>query len=237
MGKKLEHLAIIMDGNGRWAKERGLSVKEGHQAGANNLKNIAEAVLEEGIPNLSVYAFSTENWKRSNKEIQALMQIFSNFFDRYADDLHKHQVKIHFVGNLSRFPKKIQGICSAVSAKVIPDVKLDLYVCFNYGGRDEIIRAVSDLVQKKEKHEILSSLTEETFREHLYCPRLADPDLIIRTAGEMRLSNFWLWQSAYAEFYTTDVYWPDFSKEDLQKALEVFYQRERRFGNRIESKK
>lgn len=237
MGAKLEHLAIIMDGNGRWAKERGLSVRDGHQAGANNLKSIVEAVLQEDIANLSVYAFSTENWKRSDKEIQALMQIFSNFFDRYADDLHKHQIKIHFVGDLSRFSEKIQRICSKISAKVVPDVKLDLYVCFNYGGRDEIIRAIIDLVQKKEKDEILASLTEETFREHLYCPGLADPDLIIRTAGEMRLSNFWLWQSAYSEFYTTDVYWPDFSKEDLQRALQAFSQRERRFGNRIERKK
>ena len=228
----LKHLAIIMDGNGRWAKAQGLSRSEGHRAGSENLREVAYHVLEMGIPYLSVFAFSTENWKRSAAEISDLTKLIPEFFEKYSQEIFEKKVKIDFVGDPDPLSSRTKKICREVSQMVPDEIKMHLYVCLNYGGRNEILRAISNMLTAEDTQALAECLDENTFRQYLYYPDLPDPDLIIRTAGEQRLSNFWLWQSAYAEFYTSDVYWPDFSKEDLEKAVDAFADRERRYGAR-----
>lgn len=230
--KDLQHLAIIMDGNGRWAKARGLNRSEGHRAGSENLREVTYHALEKGIPYLSVYAFSTENWKRSPAEISALSKLIPEFFEKYGHEIIEKQVKIDFAGDLNALSKKTRDICDEVASLQPDQIKMNFVICLNYGGRNEIIRAIRQMLTSEDRDQLSVSLDEEKFREYLYYPSLPDPDLIIRTAGEQRLSNFWLWQSAYSELYVTDVYWPDFSEEDLDKALESYYRRERRFGAR-----
>lgn len=233
MSKALpQHLAIIMDGNGRWAKAKGVEVTEGHRAGSEKLREVVTYALDAGIKILSVYAFSTENWKRSEQEIQGLMSLIPEFFESYSEELCAQQVKIHFVGDLQALPEEVQKICQQSEALEPDTHRLDLYICLNYGGRDEILHAIKRLFQDPDRAEIIGHLQAEDFSRYLYFPDLPDPDLIIRTAGEKRLSNFWLWQAAYAEFYVTDVYWPDFSRADFELALQSYLGRERRFGGR-----
>ncbi len=221
------HVAIIMDGNGRWATARGLPRVAGHRAGTENLREIIRAAVEIGIKYLTIYAFSTENWARPKEEIHGLMNILAEVIDRELQELHKEGVQLRHLGHL-------EGLKPALRRKVLDAValtknndRLILNVAFNYGGRDEIVCAVRSIIRKGLKPE---EITEETFCEHLFTAGLPDPDLIIRTSGELRISNFLIWQAAYSEWHITPTLWPDFGKEDLRKAVEEFSSRERRFG-------
>lgn len=225
-----QHLAFIMDGNGRWAQERGLSRSAGHRAGAERLREVCYWVLDYGIRHMSVYAFSTENWRRSTQEINGLMRLIQDFFQRYATELRERGTRVHFVGDLEELSPSTRKIIEKVKANPPERPEMDLYICLNYGGRREIVRAVQKALRSPDPLALADRLTEENFRDFLYVPEMPDPDLIIRTAGEQRLSNFWLWQSAYAEFYYSTAYWPDFDQVDLAQALEAYSRRQRRYG-------
>ena len=221
------HVAIIMDGNGRWARQRGLPRVAGHRAGAENLRRIVNACDEFGIKILTIYAFSTENWDRPESEIRGLMKIFTRVLDQELDELHAQGVCLHHLGDLN-------GIEPALQQKVRDAIKLTennqrltLNVAFNYGGRAEIIHAVRQMLADELSPD---HLTEELFSSYLFTRGLPDPDLVIRTSGELRISNFLIWQAAYAEYYPTPAYWPDFGREELYEALVAFSQRKRRFG-------
>ena len=221
------HVAIIMDGNGRWAKQRGLPRQAGHKAGTENLRRVIEACVEFGIRTLTIYAFSTENWRRPAEEVSGLMMIFEEVIDRELGELNRNGVQLRHIG-------KLEGLKPAFADKVRQAVKLTsgnnrlvLNVAFNYGGRAEIVEAVRAIVAKGTPPE---AVTEELIANHLYTAGQSDPDLIIRTSGEVRVSNFLIWQGAYSEYYIAPVYWPDFDKEQLRLALEEFVKRHRRFG-------
>ena len=221
------HVAIIMDGNGRWAKQRGLPRQAGHKAGTENLRRVIEACVEFGVRTLTIYAFSTENWRRPAEEVSGLMMIFEEVIDRELDQLNRNGVQLRHIG-------KLEGLKPAFADKVRQAVKLTsgnnrlvLNVAFNYGGRTEIVEAVRAIVAKGTPPE---AVTEELITNHLYTAGQSDPDLIIRTSGEVRVSNFLIWQGAYSEYYIAPVYWPDFDKEQLRLALEEFVKRHRRFG-------
>ncbi len=224
------HLAFIMDGNGRWAQERGLSRSAGHRAGAERLREVCYWVLDYGIRHMSVYAFSTENWRRSKQEVNGLMRLIPDFFQRYAAELRELGVTVHFVGDLEELSPSTQKIIEKMRATPPDQPEMDLYICLNYGGRREIVRAVQKALRSPDPLALADQLTEERFRDFLYLPGMPDPDLIVRTAGEQRLSNFWLWQAAYAEFYYSPAYWPDFGQADLAQALETYSHRQRRYG-------
>ena len=219
-----------MDGNGRWAQQRGLSRSAGHRAGAERLREVCYWVLDYGIRYMSVYAFSTENWRRSTQEINGLMRLIPDFFQRYAAELRERGARVHFVGDLDELSPSTQKIIAKVNANPPDQPELDLYVCLNYGGRREIVRAVQKALRSPDPLALADQLNEENFRDFLYVPEMPDPDLIVRTAGEQRLSNFWLWQAAYAEFYYCPAYWPDFDQTDLAQALEAYSRRQRRYG-------
>lgn len=221
------HVAIIMDGNGRWARQRGLPRVAGHRAGAENLRRIVNACDEFGIKILTIYAFSTENWDRPESEIRGLMNIFTRVLDQELNELHAQGVCLHHLGDLN-------GIEPALQQKVRDAIKLTennqrltLNVAFNYGGRAEIIHAVQQMLADKLSPD---KLTEELFSSYLFTRGLPDPDLVIRTSGELRISNFLIWQAAYAEYYPTPAYWPDFGRDELYEAVVAFSQRKRRFG-------
>jgi len=221
------HLGIIMDGNGRWARQRGLPRLAGHRAGTENIRRVLTACVEYGIQVLTIYAFSTENWKRPEQEVKGLMSIFARVIDRELEELHREGVQLRHVGRL-------EGISDSLAAKVHHAIELTknndriiLNVAFNYGGRAEIVDAVRRIIHDGIPAE---EVTEELIGCYLYTTDCPDPDLIIRTSGEFRTSNFLLWQAAYAEYYVTPTYWPDFDKEELYKALLTYGQRNRRFG-------
>jgi len=221
------HVAIIMDGNGRWAKQRGLPRQAGHKAGTENLRRVIEACVEFGIRTLTIYAFSTENWRRPAEEVSGLMMIFEEVIDRELGELNRNGVQLRHIG-------KLEGLKPAFADKVRQAIKLTsgnnrlvLNVAFNYGGRAEIVEAVRAIIAKGAPPE---AVTEELIANHLYTAGQSDPDLIIRTSGEVRVSNFLIWQGAYSEYYIAPVYWPDFDKEQLRLALEEFVKRHRRFG-------
>ena len=221
------HVGIIMDGNGRWARQRGLPRLAGHRAGTENIRRVLTGCVEFGVKVLTIYAFSTENWKRPQQEVKGLMTIFARVIDRELDELHRQGVQLRHVGRL-------EGISDDLKAKVHHAIELTkhndrivLNVAFNYGGRAEIVDAVRRIIHDGIPAE---QVTEEMVGHYLYTTDCPDPDLIIRTSGEFRTSNFLLWQAAYAEYYVTPTYWPDFDKEELYKALLTFSQRERRFG-------
>lgn len=221
------HVGIIMDGNGRWAQARGLPRLAGHRAGVGNIRPVLEAAVEHGIKALTIYAFSTENWSRPRAEVSGLMKILGDTIRRQLGDLHANGVQIRHSGRLT-------GIDASLQHKIVDAVELTkhneriiLNVAFNYGGRAEIIDAVRHIIEDTLRTE---DVTEEVFARYLYTGGLPDPDLIIRTGGEYRLSNFLIWQAAYAEYYATPTYWPDFDKEELLQALITFNERERRFG-------
>jgi undecaprenyl diphosphate synthase len=219
-------VAIVMDGNGRWAAGRGLEVAEGHRAGSRALRPIVETAIDLGIESLAVYAFSTENWTRSADEVSALMEIFSETIDRELQDLAKEGVRTRFVGRGDRAPEWLQEKMRALEQATESESRLALWIAFDYGGRAEIVEAARRLAESGE------AVDEESFARHLYAPEMPDPDLVIRTSGELRVSNFLLWQSAYAEFVFTDTLWPDFGPEEFRAAIEDYATRRRRFGGR-----
>lgn len=226
-----QHIAIIMDGNGRWAKSRGLPRTAGHAAGAETFRTIATYCREIGIRYLTVYAFSTENWKRPAEEVSAIMGLLKKYLLEAIADMEKEQVRFVFFGDLAPLPTELRQLCEETQERSAVYEGCQVNICLNYGGRDEILRAAKALAEEcvagKRDAE---SLTEEDLSAYLWSAGVPDPDLVIRPSGEMRLSNFLLWQSAYAEFYMTQVCWPDFSKEDLCKALAAYQSRSRRFG-------
>lgn len=221
------HVAIIMDGNGRWAKRRGLPRQAGHRAGAENLRRIVRASVEFGIKVLTIYAFSTENWGRPESEISALMRIFARVLDQEIDQLHAQGVCLHHLGELQGINPKLQDKVRRALEITKNNDRLILNVAFNYGGRAEILHAVRQMLADNVRPE---DLTEELFSSYLFTSGLPDPDLVIRTSGELRISNFLIWQAAYAEYYPTPAYWPDFGREDLYAAIVAFNQRDRRYG-------
>jgi undecaprenyl diphosphate synthase len=221
------HVAIIMDGNGRWAKQRGLPRVAGHKAGTENLRRIIEASVELGIQTLTIYAFSTENWRRPADEVKGLMMIFEDVIDRELPQLNRNGVQLRHIGRLEGLkPAFAQKVRNAIE-QTKNNNKLILNVAFNYGGRAEIVEAVQKIVAEGVRPE---AVTEEMIANHLYTGGQPDPDLIIRTSGELRVSNFLIWQGAYAEYYIAPVYWPDFDKDQLRLALEEYANRHRRFG-------
>ena len=224
------HVAIIMDGNGRWAKNRGLPRTAGHAAGAETFRRIAEHCRTLGVKYLTVYAFSTENWKRSEEEINGIMRLLGNYLREALRDMEKNHVCFRFFGDLSRLAPELQKLCSEAENRSA-DYDVQVNFCLNYGGRDEIVRAAKafakDVAEGKCTPE---ELTEEKLSGYLYSADVPDPELIIRPSGEMRTSNFLLWQSAYSEFVFMNVLWPDFGPSDLDAAIEEYHRRNRRFG-------
>lgn len=221
------HVAIIMDGNGRWAQRRGLPRQAGHRAGAENLRRIVRACVEFKIKILTIYAFSTENWGRPESEIRGLMRIFARVLDQESDELHKQGVCIHHLGDLSGINPTLQEkVKRALELTVNNDV-LTLNVAFNYGGRAEILHAVRQMLADGVEPD---DLTEELFSSYLFTKGLPDPDLVIRTSGELRISNFLIWQAAYAEYYPTPALWPDFGRDELFEAIVAYNERDRRYG-------
>lgn len=225
------HLAVIMDGNGRWARQRGLPRRAGHRAGAENLQNMCSMCGRRGIKYLTVYAFSTENWNRPDDEVHTLMELFVEFFDRYDAQLEKEGIRVRFSGDLAGLPEHIQKIIARSEETSRQRQKMQLIIAINYGGRRELVQAcrslAADAVMGKIRPE---AIDEEHLRQKLYLPDIPDPDLVIRPSGEQRLSNFLLWQSAYAELWYSNVLWPDFSEDDLDLALQDYTQRDRRYG-------
>ena len=226
------HVAIIMDGNGRWAKQRGLPRQAGHRAGVENLRRIIDACVEFGIQILTIYAFSTENWGRPASEVRGLMRIFRRVLDQELNDLHAQGVCLHHLGDLGGIDPSLQEKVLHALELTKDNDRLILNVAFNYGGRAEIIRAVQQMLADGVTP---NELNEELFSSYLFTSGLPDPDLVIRTSGELRVSNFLIWQAAYAEFYAAPEYWPGFGREELYEALVAFDQRERRYGLLAES--
>ena len=225
------HIAIIMDGNGRWAKKRGLPRTAGHKAGAEAFRRIANYGKTIGVQYLTVYAFSTENWKRSTEEVGGIMRLLGNYLEEGIRDMEKNHVRFKFFGDLSRLDPKLQKLCLDAEERSSVYSALQVNFCLNYGGRDEIVKAArafaKDVVAGKRDPE---ELTEEILSGYMYSANVPDPELIIRPSGEMRTSNFLLWQSAYSEYVFMDVLWPDFGPDDLDKAIEEYHRRNRRFG-------
>ena len=225
-----QHIAIIMDGNGRWAKKRGLPRTAGHAAGAESFRRIANYCRTLGVRYLTVYAFSTENWKRSEDEIMGIMRLLRRYLEEALRDMEKNRVAFRFFGDLSRLSPALQKMCRDAEARS-KDYDVQVNFCLNYGGRDEICRAArnfaQDVAEGKHRPE---DLTEEMLSSYLYSAGVPDPELIIRPSGEMRISNFLLWQSAYSEYVVMDVLWPDFTPQDLDQAIAEFHRRNRRFG-------
>ncbi|HEY4718131.1 MAG TPA: polyprenyl diphosphate synthase [Anaerolineales bacterium] len=222
-----QHIAIIMDGNGRWARARGLPRLAGHRAGTENLRRIIEACVEFGVKYLTIYAFSTENWGRPAEEVDGLMGIFDEVFNRELAELHRQGARLRHIGRLD-------GVRKSLREKVIKGIELTknnsrlvLCVAFNYGGRDEIVQAIQAMLKDGVKSE---EVTEALVSRYLFTADLPDPDLVIRTSGERRMSNFLIWQTAYAEWVFPEAYWPDFGREQLLEAIQEFSRRERRYG-------
>jgi len=226
-----KHIAIIMDGNGRWATKRGLPRVAGHRAGVESLKNIVQFCLEINIPYLTVYAFSTENWKRPKEEVSTLMNLIVEYIQRELDILYKNGVKINPIGKIEDLPDITLKYIKDAAHNTKDNRKLVLNVALNYGGRAEITNAVKAICQKVQNGEITTAeINEELIGQYLYTSNQPDPDLMIRPSGEMRISNFLLWQLAYTEFWVTNVLWPDFKPQHLINAIYDFQNRERRFG-------
>jgi undecaprenyl diphosphate synthase len=220
-------VGIIMDGNGRWAQARGLPRLMGHRAGTENIRRVLEGCVEFGIKVLTLYAFSTENWSRPPEEVQGLMRLLNETIQRQLHDLHRNGVQLRHSGRLTGIDSHLQEQIRSAIEMTRHNDRIVLNVAFNYGGRAEILDAIRSLMADEVQPE---TLTEGLFSQYLYTGGLPDPDLIIRTGGEYRLSNFLIWQAAYAEYYATPTFWPDFDKEELRKALAEYARRERRFG-------
>lgn len=221
------HVAVIMDGNGRWARERGLPRLAGHRAGVENLRRTIEAAVEFGIEYLTIYAFSTENWERPPAEVRGLMNILEEVIDRELQELHKNGVQLRHIGKLDGLRQELQDKVREAIELTKDNRRLVLNVAFNYGGRDEIVHAIQEMIRDGVDPD---EVDEDMVSRYLYTAGSPDPDLVVRTSGELRVSNFLIWQGAYAEWVVTPTYWPDFSREELHKALTEFARRERRFG-------
>jgi undecaprenyl diphosphate synthase len=226
-GASVRHLAIIMDGNGRWATQRHLPRLAGHKAGVNALRRLVECAADEHIEMLSVYAFSTENWGRPRAEVEGLMRLFWETIRSDLEKLHRDGVRLRHLGRLYDLSPDLQKAVRDSVELTRNNTRIGLNVCFNYGGRAELVDAVRQIIADGRQPEMI---TEELISSYLYTRDLPDPDMVIRTAGEMRVSNFLLWQSAYSEYYATPTLWPDFGREDLLEALESYQRRHRRFG-------
>ena len=226
-----QHIAIVMDGNGRWAKKRFLPRVAGHVRGVEAIRRTIEACIVRGIPYLTVFAFSSENWKRPSEEVGFLMKLFLSSLERETDKLHANDIRLKIVGDLSRFDLPLQHAIAAAEEKTAGNTKLTLSVCANYGGRWDIFQAVRKMVEAGQD---INDMTEESLSSHLSLSYAPDPDLFIRTGGETRISNFLLWQLAYSELYFTETFWPDFNDTELEKAIASFQSRERRFGKTSE---
>ena len=226
-----EHIAIIMDGNGRWAKQRGLPRTAGHKAGGEAFRRIANYCRTLGVKYLTVYAFSTENWKRSAEEVAGIMKLLARYLEEALRDMEKNAVTFRFFGDLSKLSPELQKLCREAEARASQYHEVQVNFCLNYGGRDEIVHAAKafarDVAEGKCQPE---DLTEAKLSSYLYSADVPDPELIIRPSGEKRISNFLLWQSAYSEFVFMNVLWPDFSPADLDEAIEEYHRRNRRFG-------
>jgi undecaprenyl diphosphate synthase len=223
------NLAIIMDGNGRWAQQRGLPVAAGHREGTRALRRTVEAAIDLGVESLAVYAFSTENWSRPPDEVESLMEIFSETIERELPDLAAEGVRTRFVGRRDRAPESLCRQMEALELETAANERLSLWIAFDYGGRAELVEAARRLVEAGVEPE---HVDESALAARLYAPEMPDPDLLIRTSGELRVSNFLLWQLAYAELVFVDRLWPDFGEQDLRAALEEYARRRRRFGGR-----
>ena len=222
-------VAVIMDGNGRWARRRGLPTLAGHRAGTSALRRTVEAAPGLGVRSLAVYAFSTENWGRSEQEVTDLMALFADTIREQFPDLHRQGVQVRFVGRRDRCPPDLLQLMTDMEERTAANGRLTLWVAFDYGGRDEVIEAARALLREGADPE---TVDESAFRAHLYAPGMPDPDLVIRTSGELRISNFLLWQLAYSELVFLDVLWPDFGSAELEDALAAYAQRRRRYGGR-----
>ena len=225
------HIAIILDGNGRWAKERGMPRTYGHVKGCANLENICYDIKDLGVKYLTVYAFSSENWKRSREEVEALMKLLATYLKNCIKRADKNNMRIRVIGDISRLDTKFQNTIRELEEATKKNTGLNLQIALNYGSRDEMIRAMKKMVKDHDAGKLeTEDITEECFSSYLDTKDIPDPDLLIRTSGEQRLSNYLLWQLAYSEFYFTPVPWPDFSKAELEKAVEAYNQRDRRYG-------
>lgn len=223
-----EHVAIIMDGNRRWAQERGLSVDEGHEEGTRNAKRIVEHARKLGIKNLTLYTLSTENWrKRAKKEVQGIFNLLIRLVKEKKEEYAEQGVKLFVLGNFQAMPRKVARAVDEMLKIVVEHERMKVNIALNYGGRDEIIKAIQEIIKEGVPAD---KVNEELVAKHLYTHGQPDPDLMIRTGGEIRLSNFLLWQMSYAELYFTDMYWPDFSPEQLDQAIFEYQRRQRRFG-------
>ena len=222
-----QHVAIILDGNGRWAKAKGMPRNYGHVQGAKNVERICEDAYHMGIKYLTVYAFSTENWRRSRDEVDALMKLLRNYMKTCVKTAKKNHMRVRVIGDKTGLAKDIQDSIANLERESRNQDGLNFTIAINYGSRDEICRAVKKIAEEGIRPE---EITEEVLSAHLDTAGIPDPDLLIRTSGEQRLSNYLMWQLAYTEFYFTDLPWPDFSKEELSKAIEKYNQRERRYG-------
>ena len=226
-----QHIAIIMDGNGRWARARGLPRLAGHRAGTENLRRIIEACVELGVKYLTIYAFSTENWGRPEDEVRGLMGIFDEVFNRELAELHRQGARLRHIGRLDGVRKSLREKVLKGMELTKDNTRLVLSVAFNYGGRDEIVQAIKAMLEEGIKSE---EVNEKLISRYLYTAEIPDPDLVIRTSGEQRISNFLIWQAAYAEWVFPDTLWPDFGREQLIAAIEEFSHRERRYGRVLE---
>lgn len=226
-----KHIAIILDGNGRWAKAKGLPRNAGHVQGAKTVEVICEEAYKMGVQYLTVYAFSTENWNRPKEEVDALMKLLRNYMKNCTKTAHKNNMCVRVIGDKTGLDLDIQESIAQLEEASKHNTGLHFTIAINYGGRDEIRRAVTEIADKVQKGELQKEdITEEVITSHLDTGNYPDPDLLIRTCNEQRISNFLLWQLAYTEFYFTEVAWPDFNKKELEKAIEAYNRRERRFG-------
>jgi len=234
MSKLPQHLAIIMDGNGRWAKKKGLPRSIGHREGAKAVKRVIANCLDFNIPILTLFAFSTENWKRPRNEIAYLLKLFERVLSKEKANLIKNNIKINFIGRLNDLPNSLNDKMNELCESTKGNNKLILNIAVNYGGRAEIVDAINSIILKIDKKNLnIEEINEDTIRDNLYTYNLPDPDLLIRTAGEMRISNFMIWQIAYTEFWVTPVLWPDFDKNNLIEAIINFQKRVRKYGGKI----
>ena len=230
-GNKLEHLAIIMDGNRRWAKEKSMMTTMGHKRGADVLVDIAKYCNEIGLKYLTVYAFSTENWKRTEEEVGYLMVLLGVYLDKFLNELDMKNIKISFIGNIDVIDSSLSNRIRNLEAKTSNNTGLNLIIAFNYGGRDEIVRACRNIAEEVKDGKLnLEDIDENVFSNHLYTKGKKDPDLVVRTSGEMRTSNFLPWQITYSEFLPLDKYWPDFTRDDVDFCIEKFSKRKIRKG-------
>ena len=224
------HIAIILDGNGRWAKKRGLPRTAGHAVGSENFRKIASYCRDIGVDYLTVYAFPTENWKRPSDEVQTIMRLLGKYLQEAIDTMERDKMKMRIFGDVSGLPKKLQDLVAQTNEISKRYEGFQANICLNYGGRAEIMQAAQRYAMDYAEGKADSELNEEVFSNYLYSSGIPDPDLLIRPGGEQRISNFLLWQCAYSEFFFTDVLWPDFTTDELDKAIDVFRQRDRRYG-------